>query len=168
MTVQDTEIIVDDEMINSGDIQDIIAPLWWQVSIYDGEEQYEADLKPFSREQRYVFALQWYLAEVYNGGHDQFYSNSTGIVWEDAMNGAKAAGLGELYEIIKKSAGRMGGRPDKDRTKRWDQMEELEPDFEDLNKELYDMEDLDEAINEYIKRNREAFYFKGIVGIPCA
>lgn len=166
MTVQDTEIIIDDEKIDSGDVQDIIGPLWWQVSIYDGEEVYEADLKPFAMEQRYVFALQWYLAEVYNGGHDQFYSNSTGIVWEDARNGAKAAGLDDLHEIIKKSAERMGGYPDKDRENRWKQMDELEPDFDDLDDELYHMEGIEEAIAEYVKNHREAFYFKGIVGIP--
>ena len=31
-------VIVDDEVIESGEIQEMIQPLWWSVSIYDGEE----------------------------------------------------------------------------------------------------------------------------------
>ena len=65
-------VIVDDEVIESGEIQEMIQPLWWSVSIYDGEEQYRRDLEGFTAPQRYLFALQWYLAEVNNGGHDQF------------------------------------------------------------------------------------------------
>lgn len=90
------------------------------MSIYDGEEQYQRDLEGFTAPQRYLFALQWYLAEVNNGGHDQFYSNSTGIVWEDAMNGAREMGMEELYGIIRESADRMGGKPAKEREDRWD------------------------------------------------
>ena len=65
--------------------QSLIDPLWWSVSIYDGKEQYEKDLAPFTSSQRAIFAVQWYEAEVSNGGHDQFLCNSTGIVWEDAL-----------------------------------------------------------------------------------
>ena len=61
--------------------QSLIDPLWWSVSIYDGKEQYEKDLAPFTSSQRVIFAVQWYEAEVSNGGHDQFLCNSTGIPW---------------------------------------------------------------------------------------
>lgn len=97
MEMAKQRVIVDDAVIESGEIQEIIDPLWWSVSIYDGEEQYQRDLEGFTAPQRYLLALQWYLAEVNNGGHDQFYSNSTGIVWEDAMNGAREMGMEELY-----------------------------------------------------------------------
>ena len=97
MEMAKQRVIVDDAVIESGEIQEIIDPLWWSVSIYDGEEQYQRDLEGFTAPQRYLFALQWYLAEVNNGGHDQFYSNSTGIVWEDAMNGAREMGMEPYY-----------------------------------------------------------------------
>jgi hypothetical protein len=63
----------------------VIDPLWWSVSIHDGPKKYEADLGHFSYPQRYIFAIQWYVAEVNNGGHNQFFFNSTGIVWKDAL-----------------------------------------------------------------------------------
>lgn len=159
-------VIVDDEVIESGEIQEMIQPLWWSVSIYDGEEQYRRDLEGFTAPQRYLFALQWYLAEVNNGGHDQFYSNSTGIVWEDAMNGAREMGMEELYGIIRESADRMGGEPAKEREDRWDQMSEREPDFGDLNKRLYAMEDIEQRMAAYALENRQALYFDGEVEMP--
>ena len=42
----------------------------------------------------------WYIAEVNNGGHDQFYFNSTGIVWKDALAGFGELGIDEAVEII--------------------------------------------------------------------
>ena len=161
MEMAKQRVIVDDAVIESGEIQEIIDPLWWSVSIYDGEEQYQRDLEGFTAPQRYLFSLQWYLAEVNNGGHDQFYSNSTGIVWEDAMNGAREMGMEELYGIIRESADRMGGKPAKEREDRWDQMSELEPEFGDLNKRLYAMEkadDIERRMAAYALETRQALY----------
>lgn len=41
----------------------------------DGPQRYEEDLTQFSKEQRLVLAYHWYLSEVNNGVHDQFYFN---------------------------------------------------------------------------------------------
>ena len=41
-------MVVDDTLINANDVQGVIEPLWWSVSIYDGEEKYEKDLEPFT------------------------------------------------------------------------------------------------------------------------
>ena len=49
-------------------------------------------MNPFSLPQRYVFAIQWHIGEVNNGGHYQFYDNSTGIVWEDSLKGFEVIG----------------------------------------------------------------------------
>ena len=88
---------IDDEFLNNNnDPMAIIAPVWWAATIYDGEEKYNESLAPFSKEQRNVYTLLWYLAEVENGGHDQFYFNSTGIVWKDALIGSKVLGLSEV------------------------------------------------------------------------
>jgi hypothetical protein len=90
----DRETKIDDKVMETRDPMKVIDPLWWTVSIYDSKEKYEKDLKSFSFHQRAVFALMWYMAEVNNGGHSQFYSNSTGIVWEDAMDGFELIGPG--------------------------------------------------------------------------
>lgn len=45
---------VTDEMIDSGRVQNVIEPLWWSVSIYDGESEMNSSLEPFSEQQKYV------------------------------------------------------------------------------------------------------------------
>ena len=38
VTYQTEKIVVDDEVIDLDDEQGVIAPLWWSVSVYDGEK----------------------------------------------------------------------------------------------------------------------------------
>jgi hypothetical protein len=82
-------IVVNDDTIDNGNHHDVLDPVWWLTNIYEGEEAYNQSLADFSREQRLILAIEWYFAEVNNGGHGQFYFNSTGIVWKDAMDGCR-------------------------------------------------------------------------------
>ncbi len=161
------KIVVDDAVISTNDDFKVIEPVWWSVSIYDGENQYNKDLEKFTKPQRYVFAIEWYMSEVNNGGHDQFYYNSTGIVWEDAMKGFQEIGATENYDIIKESADMLGGNPDLDREKRQDELEKYEPDFSELDDKFYTSENsMLEKLHAYIKVNAKDFYFNGEVKMP--
>jgi hypothetical protein len=117
-------LTINDEVINKGDWSLIIGPVWWAVNM-DGEQEYANSLRPFSREQRYIHAIAWYLADVNNGGHSQFYLNSTGIVWKDALEAFKEIGLEQLAEIIDKSVSRIGGNPSLDQAKRREQQRSI-------------------------------------------
>ncbi|HRG08525.1 MAG TPA: DMP19 family protein [Cyclobacteriaceae bacterium] len=158
-------IIIDDKAIETLDVMELLKPLW-TVNIYDGKEKYEDDLKPFSIPQRSVFAIMWYINEVSNGGHLQFYSNSTGIVWEDAVKGFKLIGLEEHIRIIEESIVRFGVRPSFDRQERCNQLKFLALNFHDLDTRFYEAKrsvNLDKQILNYIKKNSTAFYFEGNV-----
>jgi len=160
---------IDDKVMETRDPMKVIDPLWWKVSIYDSKEQYEKDLQPFSFHQRAVFALMWYMAEVNNGGHSQFYSNSTGIVWEDAMDGFELIGLMEGKEIIEESARRFGTRPSFDREERENALDKLDEDFDDLDTRFYKLDstvNITEKIADYILKNKIGFYFEGDIEIP--
>ena len=76
---QAIRVIVDDAVIGLENIFQIIRPMWG-VDIYQGEQIYRQGLAGFNENQQCVFAMQWYVTEVNNGGHRQFFSNSTGIV----------------------------------------------------------------------------------------
>jgi len=107
------------------------------------------------------------LAEVENGGHNQFYFNSTGIVWKDALLGCRALRLDDVAQIITESASRMGGKPSLDRATRQGQLERSQPDFDDLDSRLYEVDSkIYEVIYQYILKNRSAFYFDGTVQKP--
>jgi hypothetical protein len=154
---------IDDNVMESRDPMKVIEPLW-PVSIYDSKEKYEKDLEPFSFHQRAVFALMWYMAEVNNGGHSQFYSNSTGIVWEDAMDGFELIGLVEGKAIIEESAKRFGTRPSFDREERQNSLDKLAEDFDDLDSRFFKLDstvNITDKIADHILANRIAFYFDG-------
>lgn len=152
--------------IELGNPQSIIDPLWWSVSIYDGEERYNFDLDKYSLPQRYVLAIQWYVAEVNNGGHDQFYFNSTGIVWKDALKGLQEVGHERAYDILKASVDRFGGIPSMDRDERQEQLENGDINFDDLDSAFYKITDLDEVIMAYIHSHKADFLFDGVVERP--
>src|ERR1041384_2684699 len=155
-------------MLAGDDAFAIIEPVWYAVDIYSSLFEYESSLRVFSYPQRLVFAVHWYIAEVNNGGHDQFYDNSTGIVWPDAAAGFDAINLSAAGDIIRESSRRLGVAS-RDRKERWRQMEELEPSFEDLDDTFYrlqDSESIDTLILEYARRNAPSFYLKGLVQRP--
>ncbi|MCL2495745.1 MAG: DMP19 family protein, partial [Oscillospiraceae bacterium] len=115
---KETHIHIGHEEIMNGYPQSIIDPLWWAVSIYDGEKKYNEDLGRFTLPQRYVFAIQWYAAEVNNGGHAQFYYNSTGIVYPDALRGFQEIGHQRAYDILNETIALAGGKIPLDRSRR--------------------------------------------------
>jgi hypothetical protein len=160
-------MVIDDKVINEGDYFAVIDPVWWTGDIYDTFERYEASLSSFSKPQRLVYAMAWYDAEVNNGGHDQFFTNSTGIVWKDALEGFVAVGAVERANILKEAAKRMGGNPSFDQNERSDQIDKFRADFEDLDSKYYELkDDFEQKVNKYVKENRKDFYFKGAVTKP--
>lgn len=159
--------VVDDEMIDSGYVQEVITPLWWGVSIYDGEtEMYDA-LEHFTEPQKYVWAVQWYKSEVTNGGHAQFFMNSSGIVWEIALEALRMINCPGAADILEEAAERLGGCPSMDKDNRWLQMKRHNAQFDDLDRAAWDHDSMiDKALNNYVAANREAFYFDGDVMVP--
>ena len=145
---------------------DIIQPLWYSVSIYDGVDVYNNDLKPFSNGQRRIFALNWYISEVINGGHDQFFFNSTGIVWKDALEAMKMIGAGKMADNLQKAVDLFGGDIPFDREKRAEMLDKLcekddFDDFEQIDSTYYDDEDMDELMDMYVKNHPSEFVLDG-------
>jgi len=157
---------IDEATIAGGNPHAVIHPVWWTATIYDGPAAYEKSLQLFTRPQRQVFAMLWYKEEVDNGGHDQFYSNSTGIVWRDALEGFEAAEMPEVAANLRESANRLGGSPPLDRRERQALLDSKSADFADLDDKFYE---LDEAVNiedklmAYIRSRPKDFYFSGQV-----
>jgi len=162
-------ISVDDSTIAAGDPGKVIEPVWWSANIYDGPEQYEISLLEFSHAQRFVYALVWYSSELLNGGHDQFYSNSTGIVWKDALSAFEALELPEFVSILRDSAERLGGSPSLDREARNEQLDSFKPDFSDLDQRFYEADErvnLSNRMMSFIRARPSDFYFNGKVKKP--
>jgi hypothetical protein len=158
ITVEDIE--------KADEFWDILDPIYWTVDIYSSYEEYLNSAKDFTLEQRYLNAISWYFMEVNNGGHFQFFDNSTGIVWEDALNGLKEFGMEELADNFKKVVELFGGNIPFDREERWEAMDKMSEDFEELldkaDSVVYDLYDYDYTFEmKYIKSHPDKFVFEG-------
>lgn len=145
---------------------EVVEPMWWSVSMFDGPQQYERDLQRFSREQRLLFACMCYIGEINTGGHEQFYANSVGIVWRDALAGFQAFGEHEVARILQASVERMGGAPSLDRSERFAVLLSLRPDFRDLDECFFRLESrrpLQDSLARTMRRNPSAFLMSGLV-----
>ena len=157
---------IDDAAIDRGSSCEIIDPVWWTGNIYDGAAAYKASLRGFSQNQIRIFALCWYTAEVSNGGHHQFFSNSTGIVWPEALSALEAIGSHDGAAILREAIDRLGGTPPRDREARNDLLDRLEPNFDDLDTRHYAIPDIDAKATAFVRRNRVDFLFEGNVMVP--
>lgn len=146
---------------------DIVEPMWGTISIYDGYEKYLQSAQTFTLEQRYLLAITWYFAEVNNGGHHQFFHNSTGTVWEDALNGFKHFGMNEYTANFQKVIDYCGGTISFDREERYRMLEKLEENEEEFYKLLDEADNFvfkyegEENELTYIKNYPEKFVFEG-------
>lgn len=164
-----THLRVDDETIAEGDYRKIIQPVWWTATIYEGPAEYDRTLSFFSRGQRGVFAMEWYITEVLNGGHHQFYFNATGIVWHDALEAFRDIGATAHADILQRSAHKMGGSPSLERDERIRLMDQFNINFEELDAEFQSVhanEDLEPLIMRYIRNRASDFHFEGTVEMP--
>ena len=92
--------------------------------------------------------------------------NSTGIVWEDALNGLKAFDMGIFADNFKRVIDAFGGKIPFDREERWKAMESLEDGFDELLEEadsfVYDTYDYDSEYEvNYVKSHPEKFVYEG-------
>ena len=152
---------------------ELIQPLFDNVNIYDSFEEYTSDLKPFTKAQRNIFAFMWYDAEVCNGGHDQFFYNSTGIVWKDVLDCFKMIGAVRYAENLQKAIDMFGGTIPFDREKRIEKLFAMtsNPDYDENNSDskkyfdtfgeiddfYYQDEDIDELMTDYIRNHPAEF-----------
>jgi hypothetical protein len=169
MRYETVHVSVEDSTIAAGDPWAVIHPVWWSANIYNGPDEYERSLLPFSRSQRFIYAVHWYRSEVNNGGHHQFYSNSTGIVWKDALEAFRALDAPAFASILEQSAKRLSGSPSLDHQVRSEQLDTFDPDFSDLDDLFYDTEkmvDLEGLMIAFIRGRASDFYFEGKIRRP--
>lgn len=124
------------------DAWDLILPFWNNVNIFEGLETYNKDTELLTDAQRRFIALQWYDSEVCNGGHDQFFRNSSGIVWKDALEGMKMIGDEKGADNLQKAVEIFGGSIPFDYFERRKALEKIY--------EIYGMKAFDEIDDEFI------------------
>lgn len=161
-------VVIDDSLIGKGDPFEIIDPVWWTANIYESYSEYEKSLFNFSQEQRFIFAICWYMTEVNNGGHEQFFYNSTGIVWKDVLDAFNKIGADRNVAILKDAINLFTENPSFNRKERIRQMKNYDNEKSNIiDDKYYDSEiELHRHMIKYIKENSAEFYFRGEVKRP--
>ena len=140
---------------------DNIKEIWEAVSIYEGPEVYLRNLKPFPKKLVHVFAVHWLESEVCNGGFHQFFSNSTGIVAPEALQGLHAIGEEDLFTLANEAVSQLGKPFPRDRdernekldllAKKGDKRKDWDPFYHLDSKWYVAHKSLTESIEKYLK-----------------
>ena len=101
---------------------DFIQEVWDQVNIYDSVEQFEASIGAVPRPKLLIYATNFCLSEVYNGGFLQLFFNSTGILTPEAIAGFDLIGMPKLAETFAKASSVLGLPFPRDRDERQSSM----------------------------------------------
>ena len=81
----------------------MIEPFWESISIYDGPKIFLSQFRKVTPQVGNLFAAHWLYSEVCNGGFHQFFSNPTGILAPEAVEGFRAIGLDDCAAVIEEA-----------------------------------------------------------------
>jgi hypothetical protein len=64
---------------------EVLGPVGGSVSIYDGPELFLREFAALSAKEATLLAAHWYQSEICNGGFNQFFGNSAGVLAPEAV-----------------------------------------------------------------------------------
>ena len=145
---------------------DVIDRADQHVIIYDDRpEELARSMAPLTSGQRALLALKWCVAEVRNGGFDQFFTNSAGALAQEALDGARRIGAQQMADLLVRAYSIFpGGVPPLVRWEREDFLDTLSDDERDdhwdaLDSEFYELmeSELYPRAAEYVRQHPAEF-----------
>lgn len=140
---------------------DVIDVIWDHGDFYSSEAAFLRSVAPATKGQLGIYAATWYISEVNNGGHYQYFFNGSGMAWQQALDGFAMLGAEEHRAVLQQAVSLFpNGRPSVDRQHRCEQLEALDSSsFDGLDEQLYDLaEDFDDLAIKYIKTHPDEFF----------
>ena len=86
----------------------IYAPYNKTFNFYEGREKWIESTANAPREAVILYSLHWLHLEVYNGGFWQYFFNSTGTSFPEAVEGFRAIGMPEVALVVENAAAKLG------------------------------------------------------------
>ncbi|MFT3820270.1 MAG: DUF4375 domain-containing protein [Rubrivivax sp.] len=102
---------------------DLVDPIWETVSIYDGPDVFLQQYAASPEVSRVLFAAHWCQSEICNGGFDQFFSNSTGVLAPEGVEAFHKIGMPKIAALIGQAMSALGPIYPRDRDERADAIE---------------------------------------------
>jgi Domain of unknown function (DUF4375) len=138
----------------------LVEPVWISLnrSWDDGPEAFLRLFHATPREIGHLYAAHWCQSEVCNGGLHQFFSNTTGLLAPEALEGFRAIGMTEWADILAEAMKFFGSPYPRERAYRNKLLaSRSRRPFSDLDERFYKWSDRwDEAADSYAERFRLA------------
>ena len=116
----------------------VIRPHWERISIYDGEEAFRREFDSTESRARHLFAGHWCQYEICNGGFDQFFANSTGILAPEASQAFDVIGMHQAAEVVRDGIALFGSVYPRDRQLRLEALRAIDPSaLNELDRRFY-------------------------------
>lgn len=132
----------------------LVEPIWDTVSIYDGGDVFLQQYTASPEASRVLFAAHWCQSEINNGGFEQFFSNSTGVLAPEGVQAFRALGMPETAALIDKAMEVFGPTYPRERSEREDALDKAWDDFDD---DADPFSDLDESFFERVETENGGF-----------
>jgi hypothetical protein len=81
----------------------VVEPMWEDLNFYEDPRTAADFFEMASPVQGAMIAMWWCRSEVCNGGFDQFFWNSTGMIWPCALQGFRLVGANSYAELLEKA-----------------------------------------------------------------
>lgn len=133
-------------------------------TVFDEGNGRDEHVERLSEECRLVYLLWCFNGEIYNGGFDQFFTNSAGDYTTEVLKGLEIIGATHAYALLYRAMRWFpNGSPATDRQTRWHQYEvfgerdDFQREMDDLDREYYeDADDFYRLITQYVATHPEA------------
>ena len=102
------------------DYWSLVEPVWLPLnrSWDDGPEKFVRRFRSVRQEIGHLYAAHWCRSEVCNGGFHQFFSNTTGLLASEALDGFRAIGATAWADILVEAMKHFGSPYPRDRDQR--------------------------------------------------
>lgn len=125
---------------------------------------YSEDLSPLNEWELTVYFVEELQSEVMNGGFDQYFINSSGDHWQEAVTACEAIGAIQTAELLRKASQAYGCELPKDREEREEAIESNAKDGYDEELSALDSifyayeENVDALIFDYCQQHQKMFF----------
>jgi hypothetical protein len=118
----------------------VIEPFWDLINIYDGPELFRSTYDSAPKVSGLMFAAHFCQSEVCNGGFGQFFSNSTGVLAPEAVEGFRQIGQPQVAKVVESAMELLGPAYPRDRHEREERLPHLPKDvLDDLDEKFFSL-----------------------------
>jgi Domain of unknown function (DUF4375) len=98
----------------------LVEPLWLPLNLSwdEGPDEFPRQFRSVQPEIGHLYAAHWCQSEVCNGGLHQFFSNTTGLMAPESLDGFRAIGLADWAEIVDAAIKHFGDPYPRERSER--------------------------------------------------